>query len=183
MSGTATCTARPAFGHALSYVDSAAVPPLCWAVSPCSWCSLAPSHIIANRRRCQRLHALTQVCQADWDAVTDCARCTLASWHVAYHAALLLTTPPPTTTPPPMQLVFIGALFGSGLFGFLCDSWGRRKPMFLATGLVAATMFAGLAAPSYWAMAALHGVAGIGAAGQTHTAALLSVEPVGPSYR
>jgi hypothetical protein len=102
MSGTVTCTARPAFGHALSDADSAAVPPLCWAVSPCSWCSLAPSHIIANRRRCQRLHACTQVCQANWDAVTDCARCTLASWHVAYHAALLLTTaPPPTTTPPP----------------------------------------------------------------------------------
>jgi hypothetical protein len=55
--------------------------------------------------------------------------------------------------------------------------------MFLATALVAVTMLVGMAAPSYWVMAALRGVAGIGAAGQTHTAALLSVEPVGPAYR
>jgi MFS family permease len=79
--------------------------------------------------------------------------------------------------------VFIGAFLGSGLFGFLCDTWGRRKPLFLATALVAVTMFAGLAAPTYWVMAALRGVAGVGAAGQSHTVALLCTEPVGPGYR
>jgi len=79
--------------------------------------------------------------------------------------------------------MFMGALFGSGLFGFLCDSWGRRKPMFLANALVAASLLASLAAPSYWVMAALRAVTGFGAAGQTHTIALLCTEPVGPDFR
>jgi MFS family permease len=82
-----------------------------------------------------------------------------------------------------VQLLFMGAFLGSGLFGFLCDSRGRRKPMFMATSLVAVTMLAGIAAPSYWVMATLRLVAVVGGAGQTHTAALLSLEPEGPDYR
>jgi OCT family organic cation transporter-like MFS transporter 4/5 len=79
--------------------------------------------------------------------------------------------------------MFMGAFLGSGLFGFLCDRWGRKKPLFLATALVAASMFASLAANSYWAMAALRAVTGIGAAGQAHCIFLLSTEPVGPDFR
>lgn len=84
---------------------------------------------------------------------------------------------------PALQLMFMGAFLGSGLFGFLCDRWGRKKPLFLATALVAASMFASLAATSYWAMAALRAVTGIGAAGQAHCIFLLSTEPVGPDFR
>jgi MFS family permease len=79
--------------------------------------------------------------------------------------------------------MFVGAFVGSGLFGWACDRWGRRLPLFLATALVAAAVLASLAAPSYWVMAALRAVAGIGAAGQTHTIFLLSTEPVGPDFR
>lgn len=79
--------------------------------------------------------------------------------------------------------MFMGALVGSGLFGFLCDRWGRRKPLFLATGLVAVSMFASLGAPNYWVFAVLRMVTGLGAAGQSHCNFLLSTEPVGPAFR
>lgn len=82
-----------------------------------------------------------------------------------------------------LQLTFMGAFLGSGLFGFLCDRWGRRLPLFLATALVAASIFASLAAPSFWVIAALRAVTGIGAAGQGHAIFLLCTEPIGPDYR
>jgi MFS family permease len=82
-----------------------------------------------------------------------------------------------------LQLMFVGAFVGSGLFGWACDRWGRRLPLFLATALVAAAVLASLAAPSYWVMAALRAVTGIGAAGQAHCIFLLSTEPVGPDFR
>jgi MFS family permease len=79
--------------------------------------------------------------------------------------------------------MFMGAFIGSGLFGWLCDRWGRRIPLFLATALIGASMAASIAAPSYWVMAALRAVTGIGAAGQSHCIFLLSTEPVGPDFR
>jgi OCT family organic cation transporter-like MFS transporter 4/5 len=82
-----------------------------------------------------------------------------------------------------LQLMFMGALVGSGAFGFACDRWGRRKPLFVATGIIIASMFASLAAPSFWVFAVLRAVTGVGAAGQSHCNFLLSTEPVGPSFR
>lgn len=82
-----------------------------------------------------------------------------------------------------LQLMFMGAFLGSGLFGVLCDRWGRRRPLFLATSLVAVSMFASLAAPSFWVFAVLRAGTGLGAAGQSHCNFLLSTEPVGPSFR
>jgi hypothetical protein len=83
-----------------------------------------------------------------------------------------------------LQLMFVGALVGSGAFGFLCDRWGRRRPLFITTAIVAAAMFASLAAGScYWAFVVLRVVTGFGAAGQSHCNFLLSTEPVGPNYR
>jgi MFS family permease len=79
--------------------------------------------------------------------------------------------------------MFMGAFLGSGLFGLLCDRWGRRRPLFLATSLIAVSMFASLAAPSFWVFAVLRAVTGLGAAGQSHCNFLLSTEPVGPSFR
>ena len=79
--------------------------------------------------------------------------------------------------------MFMGALIGSGVFGLVCDRWGRKRPLFVATAVVAASMFAALAAPSYWVFAVLRAVSGFGAAGQSHCVFLLSTEPVGPSYR
>lgn len=81
------------------------------------------------------------------------------------------------------QLMFMGALVGSGTFGFVCDRMGRRQPLFVATASIAASMFASLAAPSYWVFAALRAVTGFGAAGQSHCNFLISTESVGPGYR
>jgi MFS family permease len=83
-----------------------------------------------------------------------------------------------------LQLMFVGALVGSGAFGFLCDRWGRRRPLFIATAIVAAAMFSSLAAGTcYWVFVVLRVVTGFGAAGQSHCNFLLSTEPVGPNYR
>jgi MFS family permease len=79
--------------------------------------------------------------------------------------------------------MFVGAFIGSGVFGFVCDRLGRKRPLFAATALVVAAMFASLAAPSFWVIAALRIVTGFGAAGQSHTIFLLTTEPVGPAYR
>lgn len=82
-----------------------------------------------------------------------------------------------------LQLIFLGAFIGAGIFGLLCDRWGRRNPIFLSTALIAAPMFASLTANNYWAMAALRCVTGIGAAGQAQCIFLLATEPVGPDFR
>lgn len=49
-------------------------------------------------------------------------------------------------TPRLPQLTFLGAFVGAGIFGLLCDRWGRRMPLFLSTALVAASMLASLKA-------------------------------------
>jgi MFS family permease len=82
-----------------------------------------------------------------------------------------------------LQLLFMGALLGSASFGLLCDRMGRRKPLFVATAIIAVSMFVSLAAPSYWVFAALRAVTGFGAAGQSHCNFLISTESVGPGYR
>jgi MFS family permease len=71
------------------------------------------------------------------------------------------------------SLLFVGAFAGSGLFGLLCDRWGRKPPLFLAAGFVAASMFGLLGATSYWAVAGLRVLSGVGAAGQSHCCFLL----------
>lgn len=77
----------------------------------------------------------------------------------------------------------VGCFLGSGLFGYLCDRCGRRKPLLLATAITAAATFASLAAPNYWVMAAARAVVGFGAAGQNQCAFLLCSEVCGPAYR
>lgn len=79
--------------------------------------------------------------------------------------------------------MFLGTFLGAGIFGYVCDRWGRRNPLFISTALIAASMLASLAAPSYWSMAALRCVTGVGAAGQAHCIFLLATEPVGPDFR
>jgi MFS family permease len=81
------------------------------------------------------------------------------------------------------SLFFVGAFAGSGLFGLLCDRWGRKLPLFLATGFVTASMFGLLGAQSYWAVAGLRVLCGVGAAGQSHCCFLLVTECVGPDAR
>lgn len=81
------------------------------------------------------------------------------------------------------SIFFAGSFIGSGVFGALCDKIGRKPPLFISTALVAASMFASLAAPSYWVMAGIRAVTGAGAAGQVTTIFLLCAEMTGPEYR
>ncbi|WIA32316.1 hypothetical protein OEZ86_003156 [Tetradesmus obliquus] len=81
------------------------------------------------------------------------------------------------------SLFFVGAFAGNGAFGLLCDRWGRKLPLFLATSFVTASMFGLLGAQSYWAVAGLRVLCGAGAAGQSHCCFLLVTESVGPKFR
>lgn len=81
------------------------------------------------------------------------------------------------------SIFFVGAFAGNGLFGVLCDCIGRKKPLFLATSMVAASMFMSLASPSYWFTAVFRALTGMGAAGQSHSMFLLCTECTGPVYR
>eukprot|EP00775_Hariotina_reticulata_P004347 gene4347-4600_t len=62
------------------------------------------------------------------------------------------------------SFLFVGGFIGSGLFGVLADSLGRRLPLFLATTIVAASTFISLASPNYWFYAVTRAVTGMGAA-------------------
>lgn len=81
------------------------------------------------------------------------------------------------------SLMFIGCFFGSGLFGALSDRIGRKIPLFIATAIAAAATLVSVAAPSYWFIAAMRLVAGMGAAGQVQGVVLLCMETTGRSFR
>jgi MFS family permease len=84
-------------------------------------------------------------------------------------------------------ILFVGCFFGSGIFGLLCGKIGRRMPLFIATAVAAASVFASLAVPAsqqyYWAFALKRAVVGVAAAGQSQAMFLLATEVSGPSYR
>ncbi|EFJ44180.1 hypothetical protein VOLCADRAFT_95576 [Volvox carteri f. nagariensis] len=78
---------------------------------------------------------------------------------------------------------FMGYLIGSGVFGSVADSRGRKPVLFGCTALGAIfTMAAGLA-PNYVAYFIFRLITGIGAAGQALTAYILATESVGPGWR
>ncbi|GLI62485.1 hypothetical protein VaNZ11_005116 [Volvox africanus] len=78
---------------------------------------------------------------------------------------------------------FMGYLIGSGVFGSLADSRGRKPILFGCTALGAIfTMAAGLS-PNYVAYFIFRLITGIGAAGQALTAYILATESIGPSWR
>jgi MFS family permease len=78
---------------------------------------------------------------------------------------------------------FIGYLIGSGLFGNLADSFGRKKALFGATAASAVFTAACIAATNYWVLVVLRLLTGIGVAGQALGAYILATEMIGPSWR
>jgi MFS family permease len=81
------------------------------------------------------------------------------------------------------SITFIGCFFGSGLFGWLCDRIGRKKPLFAAAALVAAATFASLAAPNYVVLVTCRALVGAGTAGVSLAVFLIATESVGPHCR
>lgn len=78
---------------------------------------------------------------------------------------------------------FMGYLIGSGVFGGVSDSRGRKPVLFGCTAFGAAcTVGVGLA-PNYVVYFIMRLLTGIGAAGQALTAYILATESVGPAWR
>ncbi|GFR46601.1 hypothetical protein Agub_g8204 [Astrephomene gubernaculifera] len=78
---------------------------------------------------------------------------------------------------------FMGYLIGSGYFGGLADTRGRKQVLFGCTAIGALfTMAAGLS-PNYIAYFIFRLITGIGAAGQALTTYILATESIGPSWR
>ncbi|WIA39494.1 hypothetical protein OEZ86_005592 [Tetradesmus obliquus] len=81
------------------------------------------------------------------------------------------------------SLMFVGCFIGSGLFGAWSDRVGRKVPLFAASSLAAAATLVSAAGPSFWFVAAMRFVVGIGAAGQVQGVVLLCMETTGRSFR
>lgn len=78
---------------------------------------------------------------------------------------------------------FFGYLIGSGVFGSLADSQGRKKCLFGGTLLAGLFQSASMAATNYWVFLCLRALTGIGIAGQALGAYVLATEMIGPSWR
>eukprot|EP00878_Enallax_costatus_P037869 GHUV01042936.1.p2 GENE.GHUV01042936.1~~GHUV01042936.1.p2 ORF type:complete len:149 (+),score=20.79 GHUV01042936.1:51-497(+) len=81
------------------------------------------------------------------------------------------------------SLYFIGCFLGSGLFGALSDHIGRKRPMLIATAILAVATLLNAAAPNCWFISVMRLVAGMGAAGQVQGILLLCMESTGRSAR
>lgn len=80
------------------------------------------------------------------------------------------------------SFMFAGAFLGSGFFGWMSDRYGRKLPLFTATGITAALLFATSAAPNYAFLAVMRALTGCASAGQNQLF-LVCTEVTGPKHR
>ncbi|KAL1192332.1 Organic cation/carnitine transporter 1 [Cardamine amara subsp. amara] len=84
----------------------------------------------------------------------------------------------------PSTLFFIGSLFGSGVYGYLADSWfGRKKTLFLSCILTFVTAFAISFSPNVWVYAFLRFANGFFRSGIGSCCIVLATEIVGKKWR
>ncbi|KAL1189135.1 Organic cation/carnitine transporter 1 [Cardamine amara subsp. amara] len=84
----------------------------------------------------------------------------------------------------PSTFFFIGSLFGSGVYGYLADSWlGRKKALFLSCLLTFATAFLTSFSPSIWVYAFLRFTNGFVRSGIGSCCVVLASETVGRKWR
>ncbi|KAG2321820.1 hypothetical protein Bca52824_015033 [Brassica carinata] len=84
----------------------------------------------------------------------------------------------------PSTLFFIGSLFGSGVYGYLADSWlGRKKTLFLSCILTFVTALAISFAPNIWVYAFLRFANGFFRSGIGSCCIVLATEVVGKKWR
>ncbi|CAN6938377.1 unnamed protein product, partial [Brassica oleracea] len=84
----------------------------------------------------------------------------------------------------PSTLFFIGSLFGSGVYGYLADSWfGRKKTLFLSCLLTFVTALAISFAPNIWVYAFLRFANGFFRSGIGSCCIVLATEVVGKKWR
>jgi len=78
---------------------------------------------------------------------------------------------------------FLGYLIGSGVFGSLSDSRGRKLSLFGATALASICTVMTALSPNEWVYLVSRILTGIGAAGQALAAYILATESIGPTWR
>ncbi|CAH2067025.1 unnamed protein product [Thlaspi arvense] len=84
----------------------------------------------------------------------------------------------------PSTLFFIGSLFGSGVYGYLADSWfGRKKTLFLSCVLTFVTALAISFSPNVWVYAFLRFANGFFRSGIGSCCIVLATEVVGKKWR
>uniref|UniRef100_A0A1J3I2W1 Organic cation/carnitine transporter 1 n=1 Tax=Noccaea caerulescens TaxID=107243 RepID=A0A1J3I2W1_NOCCA len=84
----------------------------------------------------------------------------------------------------PSTLFFIGSLFGSGVYGYLADSWfGRKKTLFLSCVLTFVTALAISFSPNVWVYAFLRFANGFFRSGIGSCCIVLATEIVGKKWR
>lgn len=78
---------------------------------------------------------------------------------------------------------FLGYFFGSGIFGYLTDRWGRRRVVPVAGSLFALSVLMSAFVNTAWLYVCCQFVIGMGVGGFGIAAFILGNEFVGPSYR
>lgn len=81
------------------------------------------------------------------------------------------------------SMFFVGVLCGAGIFGYFSDKYGRRKMLYLATGIAGVFTLLSSLAPSYWYYCVFNLLIGVGFGGEGLAAFVLMTELIGPAWR
>ncbi|VVA95131.1 unnamed protein product [Arabis nemorensis] len=112
----------------------------------------------------------------EWEWVGGKTDTIVAEWNLICQHKFLVALP--------STLFFIGSLFGSGVYGYLADSWfGRKKTLFLSCILTFVTAFAISFSPNVWVYAFLRFANGFFRSGIGSCCIVLATEIVGKKWR
>ncbi|KAJ0229253.1 Organic cation/carnitine transporter 1 [Hirschfeldia incana] len=112
----------------------------------------------------------------EWDWVGGKSDTIVSEWNLICEHKFLVALP--------STLFFIGSLFGSGVYGYLADSWfGRKKTLFISCLLTFVTALAISFSPNIWVYAFLRFANGFFKSGISSCCIVLATEVVGKKWR
>ncbi|CAN8235102.1 unnamed protein product [Cochlearia groenlandica] len=114
--------------------------------------------------------------RGEWEWVGGNTDTVVSEWNLICQHKFLVALP--------STLFFIGSLFGSGVYGYLADSWfGRKKTLFLSCILTFVTALAISFSPNVWVYAFLRFANGFFRSGIGSCCIVLATEIVGKKWR
>ncbi|KFK41759.1 hypothetical protein AALP_AA2G168500 [Arabis alpina] len=120
--------------------------------------------------------SLCGLSNGEWEWVGGKTDTVVAEWNLICQHKFLVALP--------STLFFIGSLFGSGVYGYLADSWlGRKKTLFISCILTFVTAFAISFSPNVWVYAFLRFANGFFRSGIGSCCIVLATEIVGKKWR
>ncbi|CAD5317072.1 unnamed protein product [Arabidopsis thaliana] len=120
--------------------------------------------------------SLCGLASGEWEWIGPKSDTVVSEWNLICQHKFLVAVP--------STLFFIGSLFGSGVYGYLADSWfGRKKTLLLSCVLTFVTAFAISFSPNVWVYAFLRFANGFFRSGIGSCCIVLATEIVGKKWR